>query len=348
VSLVSVIMPTHNAAGWVAQAIDSVIAQTYAPVELIVVDDASQDDTVKTIRAKLERDFKGAWQILELPKNQGPSAARNIGLRAASGAWVQYLDSDDLLAPSKLERQMAVCAGAPDDVAAVFSPFRMCHIDDGRIEWAAPLVACSVAGLSPVMCMIGGFRPLHSAGLARRSVLEKIGGFDESLRFWECEEINVRLAQAGRLMDVPTPEPAYLWRIHRAQSYIGGAAARYRAAPVALGWITQVLRAADGRTLDALGLSGAERQAVRDDCTMWGRLVFAQDRVAFREFLAMARRLTPDIAPSNPAYIRWASRYVGYEAAETMARLVRAPKALARRIVRRLTWREQTALFDYD
>ncbi len=347
-TLVSVIMPTHNAAGWVAQAIDSVIAQTYQALELIVVDDGSQDDTVAVVRAKLARDFTRNWQVIELGTNHGPSAARNTGLRAARGDWVQYLDSDDFLSAGKLELQMAACAHAAADVAAAFSPFRMCYVDDGAISWAGPLVESSVDGRAPIMCMIGGFRPLQSAGLTRRSILDRIGGFDESLRFWECEEINVRIAKAGRLIDVASPEPTYLWRMHRAQSYIGGDQARYRSAPVALGWIEQVLKAADDRTLDQLGLSQAENRAVRDDCTMWGRLAYAQDRAAFRQFVAMARRLDPGIGPTRPPSIAWASRRFGYEAAEGIAKLVRTPRTLARKMVQRLNGRPRTALFDYD
>ena len=347
-SLVSVIMPTHNAAGWVCQAIDSVIAQTYADIELIIVDDGSSDDTVAVVRDKLTRDFRAQWQVIELGVNGGPSAARNAGLRAARGGWVQYLDSDDLLAKNKLAVQMAVCVRQPDEVAAVFSPFRMCHIDDGTIEWAGPLVQSSVDGRAPIMCMIGGYRPLHSAGLTRRSVLDRIGGFDESLRFWECEEINVRIAMAGRLIDVPSGEPTYLWRMHRAQSYIGGDQARYRSAPVALGWIEQVLKAAQGRCLAQLGLSQAETQAVRDDCTLWGRLVYAKDRVAFRQFVAMARRLDPGILPTNPGYAAWVSRRFGYEAGERIAKFGRTPRMVARRIRQLVDRRPRSALFDYD
>src|SRR5579871_3843967 len=102
-------MPTHHAAKWVTDTIDSVIAQTYPYLELIVVDDGSQDDTVAVVRDKLKRDFRKHWQIIELGTNRGPSAARNVGLGAASGSWVQFIDSDELIAPDKFERQMAFC-----------------------------------------------------------------------------------------------------------------------------------------------------------------------------------------------------------------------------------------------
>src|ERR1700734_1213314 len=127
-NLISIIMPTHNARQWVVATIENIIAQTYQEIELIVVDDGSQDDTVSVVREKLSRDFRKSWQILELGENRGPSAARNVGLRAASGSWVQYLDSDDFMATTKLERQMAYCAQASSAVAHVHSPWRMCYI----------------------------------------------------------------------------------------------------------------------------------------------------------------------------------------------------------------------------
>lgn len=345
-SKISVIMPSHNSAPWITQAIDSVIDQTYKNIELIIIDDASLDNTVAIARQKLSQDFAGAWHIIELDANKGPSAARNIGLAASAGDWIQFLDSDDLLAPWKFERQMAFCAAAPADVAAVQSPFRMCHVADDGISWVGPLVRADVDGRSPLMCMVGGFRPLHSAGLARRAVLEQIGGFDESLRFWECEEINVRLAKAGRIVQVPSDEPCYYWRMPQGQTYIGGDTARYRSPQVALGWIEQVLKAADFQPLSAINLTSAERQAVLNDCTMWARLAYSRDRDAFRRFLDLARKLDPDILPAHPGYVTWLARRFGYEAAEGVARAARLPKQLARKTLQQLGVRPNAALID--
>src|SRR5580698_1469575 len=116
-SVVSVVMPTYNSAKWVNETIDNLISQTYPHVELIVVDDGSQDDTVSIVREKLTAEFKHSWQIISLGSNGGPSAARNVGLRAATGSWVQYLDSDDFMAPTKLELQMAYCERVSSEVS---------------------------------------------------------------------------------------------------------------------------------------------------------------------------------------------------------------------------------------
>jgi glycosyltransferase involved in cell wall biosynthesis len=345
---VSVIMPTYNASKWVAETIDSVIAQTYSEVELIVVDDGSQDDTIAVVRRKLARDFRASWKIIELTANGGPSAARNTGLGAANGDWVQFLDSDDLMPPTKFERQMAYCARAPSDVTAVYSPWRRCYVDDGKITWEGPLIEPDMEGRAPIMCLVGGFRPLHSAGLARRSALDLIGGFDETLRFWECEELTFRLARAGRLAPVPAPEPCYFWRMHRGRIYIGGEEARYRAAPVALSWIEQVLKAAEYRPMGELGLTGADRSELLGECTIWARLLYGRDKAAFRQFLAMARTLDPEIAPANPGYATAAARYFGYEAAEYIAWLGRRPRVQARKALQRMGLRPQASVADWD
>ena len=346
--LVTVIMPTYNAAKCVVETINSVIAQTYSDIEFIVVDDGSRDDTVALVRAKLARDFKHSWQIIELGSNRGASAARNVGLRAARGSWVQFLDGDDLLAPAKLTLEVEQCAKAGADVSAVYSPFIHCHIDNGKIGWRGPFIDPDIEGRLPIMHLIAGFRPLNAAGLARRAVLEQIGGFDELLRFWECEELNVRLAKAGRCMRVRSSEPLYLWRLHSNQTYIGGNDARYQSGPVALGWMAQVLKAADGMTVSDLGLMDAERAALLDECTFWGRLVYGHDRAAFRTFAVQARQLEPLFRPTNPVYMKLAARYVGYEASERLGKMVRAPKTWLRKRLHGMRPRRQKGLFDWN
>ena len=330
--LVSIVMPTLNAQAWVLDTIDSVLAQTYPHIELIVVDDGSTDDTVDVVRRKLAADFKGDWRVIELTENRGPSAARNVGLAAARGGWVQYLDSDDFIAPDKFTRQMAVCARAPDDVVAVYSPWRRCYFDDGRVTCITPLVQPDMEGRAPIMCLVSNQRPLHGAGLARRSTLNAIGGFDESLRFWECEEVTVRLAKAGRMLNVPADEPFYLWREHRDRAYIGGANARYDITDVALGWIEQMVRAAEGRSFEALGLSALDRQDILLQCTEYGRWLYSKNRPAFRRYVQIARTFDPNLAPAHPRFATTLSRWLGYEQAEGVARLSRAPTAILKRL----------------
>ena len=328
--LVSVIIPTFNSAKFIGAAIDSVVVQNYQSTEIIVVDDRSTDDTVAVARRKLEATGV-AHQILELRANLGPSAARNVGVRASRGSWIQFLDSDDILMPRKFERQLAAAASAAlRDVAAVYSRYRWGFLEDGKIEWTGHLMRPFIEGKAPIMCLAGGVRPLLGACLVRREALIEAGGLDETLRFWECEEACVRLAKVGRFLPAHSDEPLYLWRLERGSLYIGSEGSRYRSANVAIGWITVVLKASDNRPIDSLDLSATDKRMLMNECTQWGRLVYVDDRAAFREYLGLARKFNPRLAPSYPFYIKTLSRWTEYETAEAVARIVRQPKVWLR------------------
>jgi hypothetical protein len=172
---------------------------------------------------------------------------------------------------------------------------------------------------------------LQGAGLTRRSVLEQIGGWDETLRFWECEELTFRIAKAGRLECVPSASPLYFWRQPRGKAYIGATKARYHTTAVALGWIDLVLKGLDHKPLAEAGLSLRDRQEVLHSTSFWARELFRADRTAFRRYLAKARKLDPNLAPAYPAVICAISRLIGYEAAEAVADLGRLPKNVLRK-----------------
>ncbi len=102
--LVSIIMPSFNTGQYVAQSIESVLAQTYSNWELLIVDDCSEDDTTDVVSAYLsdKRIF-----FFRNDKNCGAAVSRNRALREAKGRWIAFLDSDDIWLPEKLEKQLA-------------------------------------------------------------------------------------------------------------------------------------------------------------------------------------------------------------------------------------------------
>lgn len=104
-ALVSIVMPTYNCAGFIAESIESAIAQTYPNWELIIIDDQSTDDTEERVREFSARDPRVRYSRLE--KNSGAAVARTRGMEAAQGRYIAFLDSDDLWHPTKLERQLA-------------------------------------------------------------------------------------------------------------------------------------------------------------------------------------------------------------------------------------------------
>ncbi|WP_324720219.1 glycosyltransferase family 2 protein [Salinimicrobium sp. HB62] len=105
-SVVSVIMPAFNAAAFIAESIRSVQQQTHSSWELLVIDDASTDETSQIVKRFTEVDNRIKLHVL--PTNQGAGFARNIGIKAATGDHISFLDADDLWKPHKLETQLTV------------------------------------------------------------------------------------------------------------------------------------------------------------------------------------------------------------------------------------------------
>jgi glycosyltransferase involved in cell wall biosynthesis len=127
--LVSTIIPVHNRANLLREAVASVLSQTYRPVEIVIVDDGSTDDTAAAAKAlaATSPEIRVVHQ-----RNAGQGPAREAGRRLARGEYIQYLDSDDVLLPHKFERQVAGLVAEPRcGVSYGFTRFR--HAD-GRIE----------------------------------------------------------------------------------------------------------------------------------------------------------------------------------------------------------------------
>ena len=119
-ALVSILIPCYNAEQWIAQAIESALAQTWPEKEVIVVDDGSTDDSLGIIR---KFDDRIRW---ETGPNRGGNAARNRLLELANGAWVQYLDADDYLLDDKIARQLEFL-GAHPETDVIFGPVTIEH-----------------------------------------------------------------------------------------------------------------------------------------------------------------------------------------------------------------------------
>ncbi len=132
--LVSVVIPCFNAAQFVDKTIESVLAQTHANFELIVVDDKSTDDSVRVVQSYVRTDPR--VKLIQMPRNAGaPAAPRNAGVAIAQGEWVAFLDADDIWHPRKLEMQMR--ALAEHGVQMCSTQMKDFH-DEREIVFAAP------------------------------------------------------------------------------------------------------------------------------------------------------------------------------------------------------------------
>jgi len=188
--LVSVVIPTHNRAAVLGRAIDSVLAQTFRDLDVIVVDDGSTDATP----AVLAEIADARVRIVSLAKRRGGSAARNAGIRSSRAEWIAFLDSDDEWLPTYVERQLEKLGSATAGFGAAYSS---CHqiASDGS-STIAPAYGLDEGDVFD--SLLRNRRPVTaSACIVRRSVLIEVGGFDEELASAQEFDLLLRVAQGS-------------------------------------------------------------------------------------------------------------------------------------------------------
>lgn len=181
---VSVVIPAYNAERFIRQTLDSALAQTYRDFEVVVVDDGSTDATAQIVES-CGPPVRCIWQ-----ENAGPSAARNRGVREARGAFVAFLDADDLWLPEKLAEQMPLF-DADARVGLVYCRFeRMdeCGEPLPTEPWPAP------TGSVYYQMLERSYVPA-SCAVVRRACLERVGGFPEDMSWAEDWHLWIRVAR---------------------------------------------------------------------------------------------------------------------------------------------------------
>jgi len=175
--VISVIIPTYNEATLIGRAVQSALAQTWPPDEVIVVDDASSDATA----AVLAKISDPRLRVIIHQQNSGAAAARNTGIQAATGDWIAFLDADDVWQPEKLPRQMNYLQRHLEVDACVCG----FEIRDARGNVRAYPQA--ERGREAVIAELlrGCHLSIGSALLVRRDVFEQVGPFDTSLKRFE-------------------------------------------------------------------------------------------------------------------------------------------------------------------
>jgi len=211
---VSVVMAAYNAGRWIAESLASVAAQDLdsLSLEVVVVDDGSSDDTVAVARRVLAE--AGLTHVIIEQSNSGPSVARNAGLARARGAWIQFLDADDLLAPSKVSRQLQAARLAPPATGAIFSEFSLLTSPGIDGPWVVgPLIRPRPDPVDPLSILhADNFLPLASQ-LMRREAIAAVGRFPDDRLLVEDVWLVFRLAHAGYLLRFEElGQPGYLYR----------------------------------------------------------------------------------------------------------------------------------------
>lgn len=191
--MVSVVIPTHNRVGTLIPAIKSALAQNYRDIEVIVVDDASTDDTARIMQEKQATNPN--LHVIRHSVNKGAAAARNTGIASARGAYIALLDSDDLWVVDKIERQLAYMKETGCDICTSHAVFRALGARDVS-ERLLPLKADWQRELVQGLGVNAG-----STLLARAEVFEKVGLFDDRLKRLEDWDWFIRAMQAGVKFD---------------------------------------------------------------------------------------------------------------------------------------------------
>lgn len=332
---ISVVVPAYNSASWIAETLQSVAAQTCGAdvLEVIVVDDASTDHTAgvaaDVIAAALPR-----GRLVRMPRNRGVSAARNVGLQEARGAWVQFLDADDLLAPGKLAAQHAVAATVAPDVAAVWSPWRLYDRAGDGWRQTGPLLSPDL-GRDVLVGILNSFGLLGPL-LFRRDAVAAAGGFSEGLKLCEDREMILRLVMAGqRLHRIDGPEAMFLYR-----QTPGNASGRLIKDTRALADYFDVLVRVERHWRDRQGgtLDTAQCSALVGSHQKYLRELYDGDPALYATTIENILALDPKFLPDGRPRARLVARVVGNSRAEWIGARKRQAEALLRRVAASLTF----------
>lgn len=197
VPTISIIIPTFNRSLTIINALESVFAQTYTDYEIIVVDDGSTDETAQILKQYMNR-IKYIYQ-----ENSGVSSARNRGIKAASGKWVSFLDSDDIWLPDKLEHQINTLNSLGNEFGACFtdclyvnnSKFKLSAFEEANLE--SPLKYGAINDplkyhLIKLPCFF------VQSMMTLKSLLQTLNGFDEKMTVSEDTDLIFRLSFVTR------------------------------------------------------------------------------------------------------------------------------------------------------
>lgn len=203
--LVSVIIPTYNRENYLFDAIKSVIAQTYRPIECIVVDDGSKDNTKEVISNYILTNKEGVSLKYIYQENSGSQVARNTGTAAASGEFIQYLDSDDLLYPNKIKDQVQFLHQNLD-CDGVWGDWQKGTYGTNELVKSLPSKDLLTQFLTENCVHTLSF-------LFHRSIVKKIGLWDVKIRRNQEIDFQVRGLMEGARFEYQ-PQICGLWRLH--------------------------------------------------------------------------------------------------------------------------------------
>jgi glycosyltransferase involved in cell wall biosynthesis len=221
--MISIIVPTFNYGRFIRDCIESVLSQSIADWECIVVDNASTDDTAQIVTQYTRQDSR--IKYCKLDDNKGPSCARNVGIQLSKGEYILFLDSDDLIGPKKLESALVLFERNPSS-SIVYSDMR--YFEDGKVETLyfrmsldttidSPWMSYQQGGKEEMLpSLLQSNQMVISSPIVKKSAVDQVGFFDESLLHYEDWEFWLRCAFDNKEFLFDPCEMSYaLVRVHR-------------------------------------------------------------------------------------------------------------------------------------
>lgn len=206
--LLSVILSVRNGEKYLNEAIESIQRQTLSDIEIVIVDDGSTDKTSKIISTKTKTDTR-----INHLKNEGIglAAALNYAASLARGTWLARMDGDDIALPDRFYHQINFAKQNPDVVA--FGTQALVIEENGFpvYEWRVPL---NHSEIDEYHLKNGGGAIIHPTAFIRKSAFEKVGGYNPALKTSQDLDLWLRLAEVGRLANIPRIGIKYRLHFH--------------------------------------------------------------------------------------------------------------------------------------
>lgn len=207
---ISVVIPAYNREKTIRSCIESVLTQTYAPFEVVVVDDCSSDTTVDIVKSIADERVR----CYTLEYNSGAQAARNYGIRQAQGDWIAFQDSDDLWCPEKLERQIQCLADNK------LSPYTVIHtsaylhnVDTGEMKIMTLPIVDGDNVYKQLLTVPG---PLFPTLLVSKEALARISYLDEAVPSYQEWDTSIRLAKFCKFVFIN--QPLFIYNLHEGET----------------------------------------------------------------------------------------------------------------------------------
>ncbi len=204
---ISVVIPYYNREQTIVRCVDSVKAQTFQAYEIIIADDCSTDNAEKLVSGLDEK-----VKYFRLNENRGAQAARNLGIKSATGNWIAFLDSDDEWLPDKLEEQVNALARYD------YNPYTLIHTGGLQVfdEKTILMPINNISGNNAYKLLLKGSSPVFPTLLVSKQALVDIGYLDENVPSYQEWDTAIQLAKICRFVFIN--KPLFMYHMHHMET----------------------------------------------------------------------------------------------------------------------------------